>query len=133
MVKKLIILIICVVMVSLTYGQIEVKKTPAKIKKVQMIYGEFDPPKEYVPLSFIAISESDSTLLVGNTNYKISEIIANDSIITYLAKDTPKKEFVYNPVNNTLTQKNITRKDELEVWFIYTLIIEEENEFEFGG
>ena len=115
------------------YGQVEIDKSPARIKKVELIYGDLVNPKEYTPLTFVAISETDSTMLVGSTNYRIAEIITTDSVTTYIAKDTPKKEFVYNPNESTLTQRNITRRDEIEVWFIYTLIIKNENEFEFGG
>lgn len=123
------------------FAQVEIEKTPAKIKKIQMIYGEFEKPVEYVPLSFIAISETDSTMLIGNTNYQIAKIITTDSVTTYLAKDIDNKEFVYDSNKNTLTQRNIAKdrrtgelqKGKFEVWFVYTLIIKNENEFELGG
>ena len=51
------------------------------------------------------------------------------------------KGVVYDSNKNTLTQRNIAKdrrtgelqKGKFEVWFVYTLIIKNENEFELGG
>jgi len=139
--KKLGILFGIIFFFASAFAQVEVEKTAATIQKVQMIYGEFEEPTNYDALSFVAISEADSALLVGNTNYVIEEIITTDSVTTYLAKDFPAKEFVYDSNKNTLTQKNIAKdrrtgelqRGKLEVWFIYTLIFKEKFEFEIGG
>ena len=113
-------------------AQVKIDTVRATITKYSINYG--DTTKEVIPYAtLIAVSEADSTFLLGNRPYRIQEIIV-DSVVTYIAKDTPYKEFVYNETNSTLTQKNIRFRDshKNETWFEYKYILpKNENEFEF--
>jgi len=130
---KFILLVFCAWLVIVANAQNEVKEDFATVKKINWQDGKIIDQTEYPFKSKLAISEIDSTLLVGSEHLNIIEIIATDSVVTYLAKDKPDKEYVYD-YNGKLTQKNIKwRSHGIETWFVYELINKNNNEFEFGG
>jgi len=113
-------------------AQTDVKEDFATVKKINWQDGKIIGEEIYNFNTKLAISETDSTLLVGSERLRIIEIIPTDSVVTYIAENKPDKEYVYD-YDAKLTQKNIKwRSHGLETWFVYELINKSKNEFEFG-
>ena len=126
--KNLIVLLF--VLFQVFPNKIEIQNIDCTVDKISWQDGKIIESKSYPQKSLFSISESDSTMLVGQVNYYIKDIIVTDSVITYIAKDIDDKEFVYSPSKKSLTQKNIKwRSHGLETWFVYTPL----NKLKEGG
>ena len=121
-------IILMLFITSTTFAQ-NVVEGNATVKKVNWQDDKIIDEIQYQGITKFAINETDSIILLGNETLNIKEIIASDSIVTYIT-NKPDKEFVYDR-DVTLTQKNIAwRSHGLETWFMYVLI-GNKNEFEF--
>ena len=126
------LLILFIFITSTALAQVEIGKTKASITKIDINYDDTTTVDIPAP-SFIAISESDSSLLVGNESLKISEII-KDSVTTYIIEKKSGYEYVYNENEPSLTQKYVRYREKFnnEIWFKYSFEkFINENEFEF--
>lgn len=128
MVKLFIIFVLCLLQTPINIGG------QASVKKINWQDGKIIEQQEYQYLTNFTISEKDSLIVLGKENHKISQIIATDSVVTYIVVGMTDKEYVYD-YDITFTQKNIKwRSHGLETWFQYKLWKpKNNNEFEFGG
>lgn len=112
-------------------AQVKVDTVRATVTKY--VINHDDTTSKVLGVTIMAINENDSTFLLGNQMHEIQEI-KRDSLVIYIAKDKPYKEYVYDEENLTFTQKNIRFRDSHrnETWFEYKFVAQQnENEFEF--